>query len=312
MNHKPETQYPIFYTIMPDFGEAYGWINYDGTDALGGNDNEGGEHRMSDELQAEFAAWQAEFEESAMDWWDISVLLDWRRFHERGMALTRRLKAEWGDAVRVFYEKPTEDPNQRANERVEILADGRVVDCRPRRLQKALRAWMPRAVVSAGQTGVERAALDWACSRRIPHGGWCPQGRRTSDGPLSVKYQLRETESDDERECFKLNVQDSDATLIFNVGKLHGDSLQILQFAELLGKPNLVVQIDQGAFDEVTGRITGWLIAGMFNTVNVTGPREEKCPGIYARTLEVLESCGATPGEESLAEKVLKICSVEG
>ena len=48
-------------------------------------------------------------------------------------------------------------------------------------------------IVSGGQTGTDRAALDWALGARIPHGGWCPCGRRAEDGPLPERYELTET-----------------------------------------------------------------------------------------------------------------------
>lgn len=289
---------------MPDYGGAYGWVNREGTDVLGPNHADtsgwGGDHSISEELQEAFAAWQTEFELATNEWEAGIALLDWPRFHERGMALARRLKAELGDAAQIYYEKPVEDPNQRVNERVEILAGGAVVETIfPRRLQTSLPEWLPNKVVSGGQTGVDRATLDWACSHRIPHCGWCPQGRRASDGTLSLKYQLRETESAGYRQRTKLNVQDSDATLIFNMGELDGGSLQTLQFAERMAKPHLVVQLDQGIPDELAARITEWLIADKFNTLNVAGPREEKRPGIYALTLSVLDRCTASPEEKA-------------
>lgn len=304
MNHEPERQFPVRYTIMPDYGGAYGWINREGTDALGPNHADtsgwGGDHPISEELQESFAAWQTGFERAQNDWEAGIALLDWPRFHERGMALARRLKAELGDVARIYYEKPVEDPNQRVNERVEILADGTVVETVfPRRLQTSLPDWLPNTVVSGGQTGVDRAALDWACNHRIPHGGWCPQGRRASDGPLSAKYQLRETESAGYRQRTKLNVKDSDATLILNVGELDGGTLQTLQFAERMGKPHRVVQLDQCVPAEPADRITQWLIAGRINTLNVAGPREEKRPGIYALALSVLDRCMASQEEKA-------------
>lgn len=304
MNREAECQSMVRYTIMPDYGGAYGWINREGTDTLGPNHADtsgwGGDHSISDELQADFAAWQTEFERATNEWEAGIALLDWPRFHERGIALARRLKAELGDAVRIYYEKPVEDPNQRNNERVEILAGGAIVETVfPRRLQTSLPDRLPNMVVSGGQTGVDRAALDWACNHRIPHGGWCPQGRRASDGPLSLKYQLRETESAGYRQRTKLNVQDSDATLILNVGELDGGTLQTQQFAERMGKPHLVVQLDQRTPDESASRIIEWLIAGKFGTLNVAGPREEKRPGIYALTLSVLDRCTASPEEKA-------------
>lgn len=304
MNREVECQPMVRYTIMPDYGGAYGWINREGTDALGPNHADTsswcGDHPISAELQEAFAAWQTEFERAPNEWEAGIALLDWQRFHERGMGLARRLKAVLGDAARVYYEKPVEDPNQRINERVELLADGTNVEIMlHRRLQTSLPEWLPNMIVSGGQTGVDRAALDWACNHRIPHGGWCPRGRRASDGPLSLKYQLRETESGGYRQRTKLNVQDSDATLIINVGELDGGTLQTQQFAERMGKPHLVVQLDQRTPDESAGLINEWLVAGNLSTLNVAGPREEKRPGIYALTLSVLDRCLASPEEKA-------------
>jgi len=39
-----------------------------------------------------------------------------------------------------------------------------------------------RKIVSGGQTSADRAALDFAMGRGIPHGGGCPNGRRAEDG----------------------------------------------------------------------------------------------------------------------------------
>lgn len=50
-------------------------------------------------------------------------------------------------------------------------------------------------ICSGGQTGADRAALDWAIAHGFPHGGWCPRGRKAEDGPLAAVYPLRETES---------------------------------------------------------------------------------------------------------------------
>jgi hypothetical protein len=80
---------------------------------------------------------------------------------------------------------------------------------------------------------------------------------------------------------------------------LDGGTLQTQQFAERMGKPHLVVQLDQRTPDESAGCITEWLIAGKFSTLNVAGPREEKRPGIYALTLSVLDRCTASPEEKA-------------
>lgn len=70
-------------------------------------------------------------------------------------------------------------------------------------------------IISGGQTGVDRAALDWAINCGIPHGGWCPKGRLACDGTLHARYMLLETESSGYRQRTKRNVADSDGTVIW-------------------------------------------------------------------------------------------------
>jgi len=152
-------------------------------------------------------------------------------------------------------------------------------------------SWWRCTIVSGGQTGADRAALDWAWRNRIAHGGWCPKGRLASDGPLPLKYQLRETESTGYRQRTKLNVKDSDATLIFNLGRLDGGTLQTALFAQTLKKPYRVFQLDQGDLEGVAREIVGWLADTSFVKINIAGPREEKRAGIYALVYSVLDLC---------------------
>ena len=103
-------------------------------------------------------------------------------------------------------------------------------------------------IISGGQTGADRAALDAAIACGVPHGGWCPKGRLAEDGPIVSKYNLRETESEEYPERTRANVADSDATLIFSHGPLTGGSLLTQQFAEELGKP--CIHVDLSCFAE--------------------------------------------------------------
>ena len=151
--------------------------------------------------------------------------------------------------------------------------------------------WLIARIVSGGQTGVDRAALDWACRHEVPHGGWCPKGRLAEDGPLAACYRLRETDSSGYRQRTKLNVLDSDATLIFNIGALDGGTLQTVRFCQVLSKPHRVVQLDEGPVGETTRSVREWLMEGRFSALNVAGPREAKRPGIYDIVMSVLDAC---------------------
>jgi hypothetical protein len=144
-------------------------------------------------------------------------------------------------------------------------------------------------IVSGGQTGADRAALDWAIANGIPHGGWCPLGRRAEDGPIAARYALSETGGRDYRERTRRNVRDSDATLIVNLGALDGGSLETRRIAEALGKPYLVVQADGGITDAMVGAVKQWLEATPHAMLNVAGPRASGRTGIGDLTRELLE-----------------------
>ena len=88
-----------------------------------------------------------------------------------------------------------------------------------------------------------------------------------------------------------MNVNDSDATLIFNIGALDGGTLQTTRFARTLNKPYRVFQLDQVTSEEVASELVGWLAQSRFALLNVAGPREEKRPGIYALVFSVLNHC---------------------
>ncbi len=150
-------------------------------------------------------------------------------------------------------------------------------------------------IVSGGQTGADRAALDWAIGNGVAHGGWCPRGRIAEDGVLPAQYQLRESATSDYRWRTRQNVADSDATLIVNTGILDGGTLETVNFAQTLGKPHLIVQLDCGVGDEEVQQLLEWLQRVSPDALNVAGPRESKRPGIYALTFELLD-CAANAG----------------
>ena len=92
-----------------------------------------------------------------------------------------------------------------------------------------------RKIISGGQAGVDRAALDIALELGIECGGWCPKGRGAEDGRIGPKYPLLETGSEDPNVRTERNVRDSDATLIFTWGKPTGGTAYTIKMAEKLG-----------------------------------------------------------------------------
>ena len=140
-------------------------------------------------------------------------------------------------------------------------------------------------VVSGGQTGADRAALEVARKLRLPYGGWCPNGRRTEKGRLPKVYRLVESPSSGYTQRTKWKVRDSDGTLIVNRGALDGGTLLTARLAREGLKPVYIHQIGQRI---ETGRFRAWLVRHRIRTLNVAGPRESKRPGIQAAASKAL------------------------
>ena len=134
-------------------------------------------------------------------------------------------------------------------------------------------------IVSGGQTGVDRAALDVALAVGIPCGGWCPQGRKAEDGPIAERYPLQETPSDDYEQRTEWNVRDADGTLVVTKGPPVGGTALTIEHAQSLGKPCLVLDLN----DRPTATVVRvWALENKVRILNVAGPRESRNPGIYA------------------------------
>lgn len=143
----------------------------------------------------------------------------------------------------------------------------------------------PQRIVSGGQTGVDRAALDVAIELDLPHGGWCPRGRLAEDGPIAAKYQLVETESPEYRVRTERNVLDSDATLILYRGQLGGGTELTLRLAKRHTKPWMLVDLDRPLDPK---EVRKWLEQSNARVLNVAGPRESQAPGIGEQAAEYL------------------------
>jgi hypothetical protein len=141
-------------------------------------------------------------------------------------------------------------------------------------------------IVSGGQTGVDRAALDVALALDMPCGGWCPQGRSAEDGQIPARYPLQETEGRKYKFRTSLNVRDSDATLILNLGPLEGGTGLTKILAVKLRRPYLVVELDK---DQDMQSVQDWLKENGVKVLNVAGPRESKRPGIHDQAANYLK-----------------------
>ena len=151
-----------------------------------------------------------------------------------------------------------------------------------------------RQIVSGGQTGVDRAALDVALELGIPCGGWCPKGRLAEDGPIPERYPLRETRTTRYARRPLGNVRAPDAPLILAREPLGGGTAYTERCARELERPCLVVPPD--AADPATlARVRAWLAANDVEILNVAGPRESGAPGVHALAAAFLRALLATP-----------------
>ncbi len=154
---------------------------------------------------------------------------------------------------------------------------------------------MTLKIVSGGQTGVDRAALDVALEAGVPCGGWCPRGRGSEDGPIPSRYPLRETPDASPEQRTAWNVRDSDGTLVLARGRLRGGTRRTVEGARALGRPLRVVDLSAGP--EV-GATRAWLRAEGIQVLNVAGPRESEEPGITEAARPFLQALLA-PAEPS-------------
>jgi len=145
-------------------------------------------------------------------------------------------------------------------------------------------------IISGAQTGADRAALDAAIACGLDYGGAIPFGRLAEDGPIDLRYtELTELKSDDYAVRTRRNVLDADATLILCPGIPEGGTALTERIARTLGRPVLVVSIDNETSSTAIARIRAWLDALAPAILNIAGPRESRYPGLYARVRGMLE-----------------------
>ncbi len=157
-------------------------------------------------------------------------------------------------------------------------------------------------IISGGQTGVDRAALDAAISAGVEHGGWCPKGRRSEDGRIPAKYLVQETDSSDYAQRTERNVLDSDGTLILYRLKLQRGTLLTSQLAIRHSKPVLRIRLDRPISID---RITKWINNHAIKVMNVAGPRASSHPDIHQQAYDVLiKLFQATPSLQAFPQLI--------
>jgi hypothetical protein len=134
---------------------------------------------------------------------------------------------------------------------------------------------------------VDRAALDVGLALGWPIGGGCPKGRRAEDGVIPDRYPLLETPERNYQARTRRNIEDADGTLILNLGALDGGTALTASHARQIGKPYLVVALEDGIDPTV---FRDWLAANHITVLKVAGPRASKRPGVYAAACRLLDT----------------------
>jgi hypothetical protein len=141
-------------------------------------------------------------------------------------------------------------------------------------------------IFSGGQTGVDRAALDFAYAGQLSYTGWCPLQRYAEDGPVSLRHPLLPTFHQNPDIRTELNVISTDGTLIINHGEMDRGTQFTHDMAKFYGKPLFVWIIFRNSN---TGGFHRWLRQNNIRKLNIAGPRESTSPGIYNHTLKLLD-----------------------
>lgn len=146
---------------------------------------------------------------------------------------------------------------------------------------------MLEKIVSGGQTGADRAALDAALEVGFPAGGWCPADRQAEDGPIDDRYPLKEINGGYQART-RRNVEVSDGTAIFYSSMLSGGTELTVVYCIQIGKPYKLIDIDLVTPEQASRLLSVFVWEQGIRTLNVAGPRHSGCPEVYAFVLDTL------------------------
>lgn len=147
---------------------------------------------------------------------------------------------------------------------------------------------MDLKIISGGQTGVDRGALDAALEMAAPCGGWCPQGRKAEDGVIDARYPLSEMGSIDYIKRTKQNVIDSDATLIIYFSEIEGGTARTVEFCQRLSKPCYLIDAAVELAEDAVLKLQEFIEKKDIRKLNVAGPRGSKQPAACQYTKMVI------------------------
>ena len=144
-------------------------------------------------------------------------------------------------------------------------------------------------IISGGQTGVDRAALDVALDREIECGGWCPAGRLDEFGKIPGHYPIQELQNGGFMERTLQNVKHSDGTVVIYPGELRGGTEQTVRFCIDLKRPHQMIDASKLSAESAAKLIADFVREKKIDILNVAGPRQSEWPEGYAYVARVLD-----------------------
>ena len=154
-------------------------------------------------------------------------------------------------------------------------------------------------ILSGGQTGVDRGALDAALAVDAPCGGWCPEGRTAEDGPISSRYPLKELPGGDYAERTLMNVADSEATIVITFGPASGGTLLTIECCRQVAKPCLVIDAAATSLEVATRLAVEFVQSQAVHRLNIAGPRASGEPRGYTYAYKLVTQLLATVNQSS-------------
>jgi hypothetical protein len=154
-------------------------------------------------------------------------------------------------------------------------------------------------IISGGQTGVDRGALDAALQAGFPCGGWCPAGRKAEDGVIPLRYPLQEVTSTNYPDRTLRNVRDSDGTLILYASVLSGGTRLTAELCRREHKPVQLIDAAQVSPARAAQTVADFVRRETIRVLNVAGPRESGWPGACVFSCEVVGCFLALAGADA-------------
>jgi Circularly permutated YpsA SLOG family len=144
-------------------------------------------------------------------------------------------------------------------------------------------------IISGGQTGVDRAALDVTLRHGIECGGWCPAGRLDEFGKIPDHYPVQELRGGGFTERTLQNVKDSNGTVVIYPGELHGGTAQTVRFCVELRRRHQLIDASRVATEDAAKLIADFVRKNMIGILNVAGPRQSEWPEGYDYAFRALD-----------------------